>query len=67
VRCWSYFNAINSGLGVRRFYHEQSFWLALPIAMIGMMLLTLANGWHIEKSQWYFFAIVSITFSAFCV
>lgn len=33
---------------------QRAFWLALPIAIIGMMLLTLTNGWQVEQSQWYF-------------
>jgi drug/metabolite transporter (DMT)-like permease len=44
---------------------NKAFWLALPVAMIGMMLLTLSNGWHVEKSQWYFLlasALVSVYF-----
>jgi drug/metabolite transporter (DMT)-like permease len=44
---------------------NKAFWLALPIAIIGMMLLTLANGWHIEKSQWCFLlssALLSVHF-----
>ncbi len=44
---------------------NKAFWLALPVAMIGMMLLTLSNGWQIEKSQWCFLlssALLSIHF-----
>jgi len=44
---------------------NKAFWLALPVAMIGMMLLTLTDGWHVEKSQWYFLlssALVSVYF-----
>ncbi|ABM03892.1 hypothetical transmembrane protein DUF6 [Psychromonas ingrahamii 37] len=44
---------------------NKAFWLALPVAIIGMMLLTLSNGWHVEKSQWYFLlasALVSVYF-----
>ncbi|MGY5450430.1 DMT family transporter [Agarivorans sp. MS3-6] len=33
---------------------NRAFWRALPLAVIGMMLLTLTNGWQIEQSQWYF-------------
>ncbi|WP_413693639.1 DMT family transporter [Psychromonas sp. KJ10-2] len=33
---------------------NRAFWIALPIAIIGMMLLTLANGWQVESSQWCF-------------
>jgi drug/metabolite transporter (DMT)-like permease len=39
------------------FFRERpgkAFWLALPIAIIGMMLLTLTDGWQVEKSQWCF-------------
>jgi drug/metabolite transporter (DMT)-like permease len=39
------------------FFRERpgrAFWLALPIAIVGMMLLTLTNGWQVEKSQWCF-------------
>lgn len=39
------------------FFRERpgrAFWFALPIAIIGMMLLTLTNGWQVEKSQWCF-------------
>ncbi|PKH04393.1 EamA family transporter [Psychromonas sp. MB-3u-54] len=44
---------------------NKAFWLALPVAIIGMMLLTLSNGWHVEKSQWYFLlasALISVYF-----
>ena len=44
---------------------NKAFWLALPVAMIGMMLLTLSNGWHVEKSQWCFLlssALLSVHF-----
>jgi len=30
---------------------NRAFWLALPLAVIGMMLLSLTNGWQVEKSQ----------------
>ncbi|MGJ8581354.1 MAG: DMT family transporter [Psychromonas sp.] len=33
---------------------NRAFWLALPMAIIGMMLLTLSNGWQVESSQWCF-------------
>lgn len=33
---------------------NRAFWLALPIAVVGMLLLILSNGWQIEQSQWYF-------------
>ncbi|WP_409439242.1 DMT family transporter [Psychromonas sp. GE-S-Ul-11] len=33
---------------------NRAFWIALPIAVVGMMLLTLANGWQVESSQWCF-------------
>lgn len=44
---------------------NRAFWLALPIAVIGMMLLTLTNGWQVEQSQWYFLlasALLSLHF-----
>ncbi|MFT6986542.1 MAG: drug/metabolite transporter (DMT)-like permease [Psychromonas sp.] len=44
---------------------NKAFWLVLPVAMIGMMLLTLSNGWHVEKSQWCFLlssALLSVHF-----
>ena len=44
---------------------NKAFWLALPVAIIGMILLTLSNGWHIEKSQCYFLlsaALLSVHF-----
>ncbi len=44
---------------------NKAFWLALPVAILGMMLLTLSNGWHIEKSQWCFLlssALLSVHF-----
>ncbi len=43
----------------------RGFWLALPIAILGMMLLSITNGWHVEKSQLYFLlsaALLSIHF-----
>lgn len=30
---------------------NKAFWVALPISILGMMLLTLGNGWKIESSQ----------------
>lgn len=33
---------------------NRAFWLSLPVAILGMVLLTLKNGWHIDISQWYF-------------
>ncbi|GGP44443.1 membrane protein [Shewanella algicola] len=30
------------------------FWLTLPITCIGIMLLTLTDGWVVERSQWFF-------------
>ncbi|MEL0629821.1 DMT family transporter [Psychromonas aquatilis] len=33
---------------------NRAFWLALPLAVIGMMLLSLTHGWQVEKSQWCF-------------
>lgn len=30
------------------------FWLTLPVTCIGIMLLTLTDGWIIETSQWFF-------------
>lgn len=41
------------------------FWLTLPVTCIGIMLLTLTNGWVIDKSQWYFLlssALLSLHF-----
>lgn len=43
----------------------RAFWIALPVAIVGMMLLTLNNGWRIEKSQIVFLvasALLSIHF-----
>ncbi|TKF32554.1 DMT family transporter [Vibrio kanaloae] len=31
-----------------------AFWMSFPIAIIGMLLLTLGNGWNVEQSQIYF-------------
>ncbi|MFT4837264.1 MAG: drug/metabolite transporter (DMT)-like permease [Psychromonas sp.] len=45
---------------------NKAFWLALPVAIIGMMLLTLSNGWHVEKSQWYFL-LASVLISVYFV
>ncbi|SEG37942.1 DMT family transporter [Vibrio hangzhouensis] len=33
---------------------NRAFWLSLPIAVLGMMFLTLTNGWNIDVSQGYF-------------
>ncbi|TCV25091.1 DMT family transporter [Vibrio crassostreae] len=33
---------------------NRAFWMSFPIAIIGMLLLTLTNGWHVEQSQIYF-------------
>ena len=33
---------------------NRAFWMSFPIAIIGMLLLTLTNGWHVEQSQLYF-------------
>ncbi|MEZ9648456.1 DMT family transporter [Vibrio sp. 10N.261.52.C2] len=33
---------------------NRAFWMSFPIAIIGMLLLTLGNGWHVEQSQVYF-------------
>lgn len=33
---------------------NRAFWMSFPIAIIGMLLLTLTNGWHVEPSQIYF-------------
>ncbi|WP_028771411.1 DMT family transporter [Shewanella waksmanii] len=44
---------------------NRSFWLALPVSMMGMALLTLGSGWHLESSQLYFLmasALLSIHF-----
>ncbi len=44
---------------------NRAFWIALPIAIIGMMALTLSNGWQVEQSQWYFLlssALLSLHF-----
>lgn len=32
----------------------KAFWIALPIAIVGMMLMTLTHGWRIETSQLVF-------------
>ncbi|UGA56796.1 DMT family transporter [Vibrio sp. VB16] len=34
---------------------NQAFWYSLPLAGLGMALLTLTNGWEVEKSQLGFF------------
>lgn len=44
---------------------NRAFWIALPIAISGMLLLTLATGWHVDLSQWYFLlasALLSLHF-----
>ncbi|MBJ2135763.1 DMT family transporter [Paraglaciecola chathamensis] len=33
---------------------QRAFWLALPIAIIGLALMTLTNSWQVEPSQWCF-------------
>lgn len=33
---------------------NRAFWMSFPIAVIGMLLLTLGNGWNVEQSQIYF-------------
>ena len=33
---------------------NRAFWLSFPISIIGMLLLTLTNGWVFEESQVYF-------------
>lgn len=33
---------------------NRAFWKSFPIAIMGMLLLTLTNGWHVEQSQIYF-------------
>ncbi|NOJ13753.1 DMT family transporter [Vibrio splendidus] len=33
---------------------NRAFWMSFPIAIIGMLLLTLGNGWNVEQSQIYF-------------
>lgn len=33
---------------------NRAFWLSLPIAIVGMVFLTLTNGWRIDISQGYF-------------
>ncbi|MDO6620610.1 MULTISPECIES: DMT family transporter [unclassified Shewanella] len=39
---------------------HRAFWLALPISVVGMMLLSLSNGWQVETSQWYFLLASSL-------
>lgn len=41
---------------------NKAFWLAWPISIIGMMLLTLTDGWSIELSQAYF-VLASVSLS----
>ncbi|WP_117232862.1 DMT family transporter [Vibrio maerlii] len=41
---------------------NKAFWLALPIAVIGLMLMTLTSGWQLEESQ-VVFLFSSILFS----
>lgn len=44
---------------------EKSNWIALPVAFIGLALLSLENGFHPEKSQLFFFGaalLLSLTF-----
>ncbi|WP_061040322.1 DMT family transporter [Vibrio coralliirubri] len=41
---------------------NRAFWMSFPIAIIGMLLLTLTNGWHVEPSQIYFL-LASMTLS----
>ena len=44
---------------------EKSNWIALPVAFIGLALLSLENGFHPEKSQIFFFGaalLLSLTF-----
>ncbi|SON51722.1 DMT family transporter [Vibrio tapetis] len=44
---------------------NRAFWFALPISILGMGLLTLGNGWHVEKSQLLFLlasALLSVHF-----
>lgn len=33
---------------------NRAFWLSFPVSIIGMLLLTLTNGWAFEESQGYF-------------
>ncbi|MFA0195618.1 DMT family transporter [Vibrio artabrorum] len=33
---------------------NRAFWMSFPIAIIGMLLLTLGHGWRVEQSQIYF-------------
>ena len=33
---------------------NKAFWLALPMSIAGMMMLSLTNGWQVDPSQWYF-------------
>lgn len=33
---------------------NRAFWLSFPVSIIGMLLLTLTNGWSFEESQGYF-------------
>ncbi|WP_076539503.1 DMT family transporter [Shewanella sp. UCD-KL21] len=39
---------------------HRAFWLALPMSVVGMMLLSLSNGWQVETSQWYFLLASSL-------
>ncbi|QIR15612.1 DMT family transporter [Shewanella aestuarii] len=44
---------------------HKAFWVALPISVIGMMLLSLSHGWEVETSQGYFLlasALMSVHF-----
>lgn len=44
---------------------SRAFWLALPVSIVGMMLLTLGDGWHLDESQLYFLlaaALLSVHF-----
>ncbi|GIU50899.1 DMT family transporter [Shewanella sp. KT0246] len=44
---------------------NKAFWYALPLSVVGMMLMTLTNGWQVDESQWYFLfasALLSVHF-----
>jgi len=44
---------------------NRMFWITLPIACIGIMLLTITTGWEVDNSQWFFLlssALLSLHF-----
>ena len=44
---------------------NKAFWYALPMSVVGMMLMTLTNGWQVDESQWFFLlasALLSVHF-----